>query len=184
VQRAALPITLFDNVVDRTSIRPRHHAFEKMISGMCELHSRGSHLRTAHDSVDLGELVRAVLIHLIDSLHLFDGYSSDAMNEQYAFDTAYVSAVLDDKAPEAPSSPTRAVILQTMGMKKEHVSDQDLKTVRRVCEIVGRRAGRLSSVAIAAVIQHTGHDQRPQKESIDVGVDGSVYEHLPHFEEW
>ena len=128
--------------------------------------------------------MRAVLIHLIDSLHLFDGYSSDAMNEQYAFDTAYVSAVLDDAAPEAPSSPTRAVILQTIGMKEEHVSDQDLKTVRRVCEIVGRRAGRLSSVAIAAVIQHTGHDQRPQKESIDVGVDGSVYEHLPHFEEW
>lgn len=36
-QRAALAITLFDNAVDRTAIRPRHHAFEKMISGMCEL---------------------------------------------------------------------------------------------------------------------------------------------------
>lgn len=125
-----------------------------------------------------------MLIHLIDSLHLFDGYSSAKMNEQYAFDTAYVSAVLADQAPEGATSPTRAVILQTMGMDEAHVSEQDLKTVKRVCEIVGRRAGRLSAVAIAAVVQHTGHDQRPQQESIDVGVDGSVYEHLPHFEEW
>ncbi|MCO5608380.1 hypothetical protein L7F22_062589 [Adiantum nelumboides] len=58
-ERNILPVTVYDNVVDREAIRPRHHAFEKMISGMY-----------------LGEVCRIVLLHLIDSLLIFQGHSS------------------------------------------------------------------------------------------------------------
>ncbi|CEH14533.1 probable glucokinase [Ceraceosorus bombacis] len=172
-ERAALLITLFDNTVDRTAIRPRHHAFEKMISGMY-----------------LGEVVRTVLIHLVDSLHLFQGFSSELLNKQYGFDTAYVSAVLADKKPSSSAdSPTRLVLVDTLGIKSEHVAEGDVETVKAVCKIVGRRAARLSSVAIAATLQHTGHDQHrgaelQESDYIDIGCDGSVYEFLPYFEEW
>lgn len=34
-QRTCLPISIFDNKLDRESINPRKQAFEKMVSGMC-----------------------------------------------------------------------------------------------------------------------------------------------------
>lgn len=161
-ERNILPVTIFDNVVDREAIRPRHHAFEKMISGMY-----------------LGEISRIVFIHLIDSLLLFQGYSSKALNMQYAFDTAYMSAIMEDKTSSSDSkSATRKVLVETMQIKPEHVSDRDVEAVRRVCHIVGGRAARLSAVAVAAVIQHR---QISSGETIQVGVDGSVVEFLPLF---
>lgn len=35
-QRTVLPVSIFDNKLDRESINPRKQAFEKMVSGMCE----------------------------------------------------------------------------------------------------------------------------------------------------
>lgn len=132
-----------------------------------------------------------MLIHLIDSLHLFQGFSSTLLNQQYGFDTAYVSAVLADANPSSSAeSPTRSVLVETLGLKAEHVAEGDIDTVKAVCKIVGRRAARLSSVAIAATLQHTGHHQHrggaelDESDYVDIGCDGSVYEFLPFFEEW
>ncbi|CCF52284.1 hypothetical protein NDA11_007405 [Ustilago hordei] len=167
-QRKALPVTIFDNKVDRESIRPRNHIFEKMISGMY-----------------LGEVARCVLLHLIDQLVLFQGYSSALMNRQYAFDTAYMSAVEADKEDaSSPSSATRKVLVETMKIKPEYVSAEDVETVRKVCEIVGTRAARLSAVAIAATMIQTGNVQStgPEDDGVKVGMDGSVIEYYPNFE--
>lgn len=161
-ERNILPVTVYDNVVDREAIRPRHHAFEKMISGMY-----------------LGEVCRIVLLHLIDSLLIFQGHSSTPFNTQYAFDTAYMSAIMADKSSSADGhSATRKVLIETMQLNAEHVSDQDIDAVRTVCQIVGKRAARLSAVAVAAVIEHRGVQTT---EAILVGVDGSVVEFLPLF---
>ncbi|SNX85477.1 probable glucokinase [Melanopsichium pennsylvanicum] len=168
-ERKALPVTIFDNQVDRESIRPRNHIFEKMISGMY-----------------LGEVARFVLLHLIDQLVLFQGYSSKLLNTQYAFDTAYMSAVEADKSdPASPDSPTRKVLVQTLKVQEEHISAEDVETVRKVCQIVGTRAARLSAVAIAATMVQTGNVQSngPNDEGVKVGMDGSVIEYYPHFEE-
>ncbi|KAN0064178.1 hypothetical protein ACQY0O_003345 [Thecaphora frezii] len=169
-ERLALPVTIFDNQLDRESIRPRNHVFEKMISGMY-----------------LGELTRRVLLHLIDSLVLFDGYSSVVMNTQYGFDTAYMSAIEADKEDAAsPKSATRKVLVETMQIPADKISAEDVETVRRVCEIVGTRAARLSSVAIAATLVQTNNVQSKgdgPDEGVKVGMDGSVIEFYPHFEE-
>lgn len=163
-REAGLPITSFDNYVDRTSIRPRNHCFEKMISGMY-----------------LGEVARAVMISLIDELLLFGGRSSFKMNEQYGFDTANISAILgssDDKT-------TRCVLIDEMGMDERFVSEQDVKTVQQVCKFVAVRAARLSAIPIAATILHTDEASRLKSpdDKIHVGVDGSVVEFLPGFQD-
>lgn len=140
-----------------------------------------------HDP-DLGEVARAVLLHLIDMLVLFDGFSSQKLNTQYAFDTAYMSAIEADKAsPDSADSATRKVLVQTLGLDPSHVSATDITTVRRVCAIVGTRAARLSGCAIGAVLIHTGNVQSDGKggsdEGVQMGLDGSVIEFYPHFEE-
>ncbi|GAC72095.1 hypothetical protein PANT_6d00069 [Moesziomyces antarcticus T-34] len=163
--RKALPVTIFDNQLDRQSIRPRNHVFEKMISGMY-----------------LGEVARLVLLHLIDQLVLFQGFSSAILNTQYGFDTAYMSAIEADNEPaSSSSSATRKVLVQTLSIKDEYISTEDIETVRTVCKIVGTRAARLSATAIAATMIQTGNVQStgPQDQGVKVGVDGSVIEFYP-----
>jgi hexokinase len=36
-ERLVLPVSIYDNKLDRESINPRKQAFEKMVSGMCRL---------------------------------------------------------------------------------------------------------------------------------------------------
>ena len=156
-------MTPFDNMVDRRDIRPRSHIFEKMISGMY-----------------LGELTRSVLVSLIDDLLLFDGYSSEKLNTQYALDTAYMSEIESHtKSASAPDSPTRRVLLDELQLDASHVSTRDVETVERVCQFVGKRAARLSAVAISATVIETGHDRDGSDDPIIVGVDGSVIQFYP-----
>ncbi|PWY97630.1 hypothetical protein BCV70DRAFT_48525 [Testicularia cyperi] len=167
--REALPVTIYDNQVDRESIRPRNHIYEKMISGMY-----------------LGEVARTVLVHLIDQLVLFQGFSSTTFNKQYAFDTAFMSAIEADEEPaSSPTSATRKVLVQEMKIKEDYISAEDIETVRTICQVVGTRAARLSAVAIAATMMQTGHHQStgPDDKGVKVGMDGSVIEFYPHFEE-
>lgn len=164
-ERKALPVTIYDNQVDRESIRPRNHIFEKMISGMY-----------------LGEVARCVLLHLVDQLVLFQGFSSKLFNTQYAFDTAYMSAIeADTQDAASPTSATRKVLVQTMQIKDEYVSAEDVETVRTICNIVGTRAARLSAVAIAATMVQTGNVQGTglNDDGVKVGMDGSVIEYYP-----
>ncbi|KAK0556133.1 hypothetical protein OC846_001352 [Tilletia horrida] len=184
----SLPSTMFDNFVDRLALRQRHHLFEKMISGMY-----------------LGEICRAAFLYLIDNFVLFRGFSSPLMNQQYGFDTAYMSTIVADKSsPEQRDSPTRKVLVETMGVSDQYVDVDDIVAVRRVCAVVGRRAARLSAVAVAAVLLHTGFADDPSIPSslrceragwppqdggvtvgpdgeVHIGMDGSVVEHYPGF---
>lgn len=167
--RKALPVTIFDNKVDRESIRPRNHIYEKMISGMY-----------------LGEVTRTVLVHLIDQLVLFEGYSSTPMNTQYGFDTALMSAIEADTEPASSSkSATKRVLVHELNISDKHITDDDVETVRTVCQLVGTRAARLSAVAIAATMIQTGNVQSTgaDDKGVKVGMDGSVIEFYPHFED-
>ncbi|KAK0537062.1 hypothetical protein OC842_001758 [Tilletia horrida] len=185
---SSLPSTMFDNFVDRLAIRQRHHLFEKMISGMY-----------------LGEICRAVFLYLIDNFVLFQGFSSPLLNQQYGFDTAYMSAIVADTTlPHERESATRKVLVETLGISDQYVQEEDVQAVRRVCAIVGRRAARLSAVAVAAVLLHTGFADSPKipaslrceragwppqgggvtvgaNGEVHIGMDGSVVEHYPGF---
>ena len=79
-------------------------------------------------------------------------------------------------------------------------SAEDAEAVRLIASAIGKRAARLSAVAIAAVILSTGALNAPptdiatvgsrnptssaDEEEIDIGVDGSLVEFYPMFEEY
>ncbi|BEI99192.1 hypothetical protein CcaverHIS631_0402350 [Cutaneotrichosporon cavernicola] len=161
-KRQCLPVSIFDAKLDRMSINPRKQAFEKMVSGMY-----------------LGEITRNILLHLIDSNVLFGGYSTDVLNEHYGFDTSFVSAVEGAKTDEDVIT----AITDILKVKRKYVEPRDVELVRWATKLVAHRAAFLAATAIAAVVQLTEKHRRAEdKETIDVGVDGSVAQYLPGFE--
>ncbi|KAF9959286.1 glucokinase [Mortierella alpina] len=192
--KTVLPVTMHDNKLDRESINPGVHVFEKMISGMY-----------------LGEITRNVLLHLIDQRLLFEGTSSTTLNRQWAFETKFMSAIEQDNS--STLIPIAQILEQELGIYLNTQVDREI--VKFVCQLVGKRAARLSAMAIAAVVRQglkagtlSGHGyplkvsandevhQRqngdkvgsvgngaPTRDVIQVGIDGSVFEHYPHFEE-
>lgn len=147
----------------------------------------------------IGEVVRNVLLHLIDHNLIFQGHSSKILNTHYGLDTALMSAIeahpasaykggrasaTDESEWQKSIQETRKVLVGQLGIPEKHVSDQDCVVVRRVSEVVGTRGARLSAVAIAAVVLQTGHDKRKEgkMQELHVGVDGSLVEFYPGFD--
>ncbi|KAI8598804.1 hypothetical protein EDD21DRAFT_381484 [Dissophora ornata] len=194
-EKTSLPVTIFDNKLDRESINPGVHVFEKMISGMY-----------------LGEITRNVLLHLIDQRVLFQGTSSPKLNTHWAVETKFMSAIENDTSSDL------ATVAQILEQELDiHVNTQaDREIVKVVCQFVGMRAARMSAAATAAVIRQglevgtlrnqgyplklSIHDKETVYQNgstkakgrnggadcnnaIHVGVDGSVFQHYPHFEE-
>ncbi|KAI8059343.1 hexokinase-domain-containing protein [Gongronella butleri] len=157
-ERRVLPLTVYDNKLDRESINPRQQIFEKMISGMY-----------------LGEIVRNAILGLVDQWVLFDGQSSPDMNRQWGFETAYMTTILADKSKDLTSVQH---VLQDI-LQVPSTSLQDRTIVRHICHLVAERAARLSAAGIAAVLSHSGHIDQESS----VAIDGSVYEFLPGFED-
>ncbi|WRT67179.1 uncharacterized protein IL334_004145 [Kwoniella shivajii] len=163
--RHCLPISIFDNKLDRESINPRKQAFEKMVSGMY-----------------IGEITRNIFLHLIDASVLFDGYSSKVLNTHYGYDASFVSGIEGAKSDEE----VKKLIISQLGVESKLIEEDDIEIVKWGCRIVSDRACKLAACAIAAVVQHTGNDKVPEGEEdkgVEVGVDGSVAEFLPNFSE-
>ncbi|KZT62368.1 putative glucokinase [Calocera cornea HHB12733] len=161
--RKVIPRTIFDNKLDRESINPRFQAYEKCISGMY-----------------LGEIVRNILLYLIDNSILFGGNSSKQFNTHYGFDTELMSNIENDQSDEGVTC--RAILTQKMGMDDKLVSPNDIAIVRWGCKIVATRAAKLSGCAVAAIINQT-HCAEGHEDFVDVGVDGSLIQFYPGFED-
>ncbi|KAF9100668.1 glucokinase [Mortierella sp. AM989] len=182
-----LPVTIFDNKLDRESINPGIHVFEKLISGMY-----------------LGEVTRNILLHLIDKQVLCEGSSNSLkLKEHWAFETRFMSAIENDSSTNL--IPTAEVLEQELGVYLNTLVDREI--IKFVCQLVGTRAARLSAMAVAAVIRQgvesgvlrdqkypfklsgsqsekengKTEDNGTSKEPIHVSIDGSVFEHYPGF---
>ncbi|KIK08425.1 hypothetical protein K443DRAFT_672443 [Laccaria amethystina LaAM-08-1] len=194
--RSHLPFTSFDNAVDRLSINPGFQAFEKFISGM--------YLGEIARQV-VGSLVDAV------PPILFGGKGTPVLNAHYGLDTSFMSNIEtawdDNDDHTLPSlgafdqeqlSPQvkvkldriRQVIVEDLAFQSEQVTLKDAAIVRTICYVVARRAATLSGVALATVLIQTDYASLPgeakslknEKETINVGVDGSLIEKYPEFE--
>ncbi|KAL1641083.1 glucokinase [Diplodia intermedia] len=171
-----LPKTPYDDQLDKESNNPGIQMFEKRVSGMF-----------------LGEILRLALVDLIKNKNvpLFkdENSSSNDMHsttsiaasssvfKQWGIDTSFLSIA------EADTSPGLRITRQTLD--KEYgisaASAEDAEAVKVIANAVGKRAARLSAVAIAAIIINTG---RLSDEVIDIGVDGSLVEFYPGFEDY
>ncbi|KAJ1917539.1 hypothetical protein IWQ60_007755 [Tieghemiomyces parasiticus] len=159
--KEVLPVTMFDNCVDRETQNPNKQVFEKMISGLY-----------------LGEVTRKVLLYLVDRRLLFRGLSSTELNEPYSFNTAYMSTIVADESADLEE--VRYTLESVLLLPETTLTDRAL--VKAVCYMLGLRAARLSAAALASVLSVRLDLLRQDK--VTIGIDGSMYEFYPNFEKF
>ncbi|XP_038161004.1 hexokinase-4-like [Cyprinodon tularosa] len=150
-------LTEFDKVVDKTSINPGVHIFEKMISGMY-----------------LGEVVRLVLGKLTEEKLLFKGVASEALLTPGRFETKFISEI------EEPDRGLENVqkILTKLDLKWDLV---DACVVRLVCDTISSRSARLCAAGLATIANRIRVNRGLDHLKTTVGVDGTVYRKHPNF---
>ncbi|KAI8070652.1 hexokinase-domain-containing protein [Gilbertella persicaria] len=133
-----LPVNRFDQTLDKESNNQGIHAFEKMSTGMY-----------------LGELVRLVLMDLVEQCMLSFDVDDEAclLKVPYQFDTSYIFVCeSDDQALED----TRTVLEEMCRTGSTTLADREI--VKKVCEIVGRRAAVLLGASMAGVVRYMVKD--------------------------
>ncbi|KAJ7477104.1 hypothetical protein B0H11DRAFT_2029697 [Mycena galericulata] len=203
--RSHLPSTPFDNSLDRTSINPRFQAFEKMISGMYLGEITRNILLSLVDAAPKSLLFGGKTTAALNAQWGFDTSVMSGVEEAWegkdsehwtggnpvpqlsAFDTPEKL----DSSVKSRLERVRAVLVKELAYNEDDVSLRDAAIVRWACSMIARRAALLSGVAVATVLIQTGRavfpgqDGKPTKNEskIGVGVDGSLIQFYPHFEE-
>ncbi|OBZ82744.1 Hexokinase-1 [Choanephora cucurbitarum] len=157
IERRVLPLTVYDNKMDRESVNVHQQLHEKMVAGMY-----------------LGEITRNAMLDLVDQLYLFDGKSSKELNKNWSFETAYMSTIEVDETPEL--SDTAHILESVMNIPSTTLTDRQI--VKRLCNAVGLRAARIAACHIAGVMRHLN---KVNEEAI-IAIDGSLFEFYPNFE--
>ena len=103
---------------------------------------------------------------------------------QWGLDTSFISLAQADET-EGLTSIRRALATQ---YKIANASAADARAIKSIASAIGRRAARLAAVAIGGVVLGTGNtvpaqDRDGDTDVVDVGLDGSLIEFYPNFEE-
>lgn len=151
-----IPHTFYDIRVNRQSVNPGVHVFEKMVAGLY-----------------LGEIVRLILVDLTDRRLLFDAQYSVEMNTAYNFESSYMSAIESDETPELES--TKHLLENVMNLESTTLTDRHM--VKRICEMVGKRAARLIAAGMSAIISK----RNALEVGLSISVEGTIYEFYPNF---
>ncbi|NXJ06673.1 HXK3 protein, partial [Odontophorus gujanensis] len=149
--------TSFDQLVDEKSINAGRQRFEKLISGMY-----------------LGEIVRHILMALVEEQVLFRGKPSHKLQNKDIFQTKFLSTI------ETPG----LALLQVQGILRSlelDASFEDSVLVQEVCQTVSLRAAHLCAAGMAAVVEKMRESRGLEQLTITVGVDGTLYKMHPHF---
>ena len=174
-----LPNTPYDEALDAESVNPGIQMFEKRVSGMF-----------------LGEILRRALLELYNlkdpQVALFKDVSSkdndttstttvdndSALYRQWGIDTSFLSIVEEDQSDHFRV--TKQTLERELGVNAP--STEDCVAVKTLVHAIGKRAARLSAVALGAVVISTNKLQ--EDEVVDIGVDGSLVEYYPGFEDY
>ncbi|NXX98092.1 HXK2 protein, partial [Centropus bengalensis] len=149
--------TDFDSMVDKTTINVGKQRFEKLISGMY-----------------LGEIVRHILLAMVDKQLLFCGKPCPKLRTRNIFKTKFLSTIeIDGLALKQVQAILCALELQA--------SFEDSTLVREVCETVSLRAAQLCAAGLAAVVEKMRENRGLQQLTVTVGADGTLYKMHPHF---
>ena len=154
-EHVVLPRTPYDIIIDTDSPRPGQQAFEKMISGLY-----------------LGEIFRLVLIDLHDNRNcgLFSGQDIGTLRQAYSLDASFLSAIEED--PFENLTDTQEMFRYDLNIT---ITKPEAEICRRLAELIGTRAARLSACGPAAICT------KKDIKSCHVGADGSVFNKYPHF---
>ncbi|KAG0160249.1 hypothetical protein PDIDSM_7776 [Penicillium digitatum] len=131
-EHVVLPLTKYDDIIDRASPRPGQQAFEKMTAGL----------------------------------------TSPKLRKPYLLDASFLAHIEDD--PYENLTETLDLFESKLSIRP---TQPELELVRRLAELIGTRAARLSSCGVAAICI------KKNIESCHVGADGSVFTKYPLFKE-
>ncbi|MCJ1316378.1 hexokinase A [Xylographa vitiligo] len=156
-EHKVLPLTPYDVIIDKESPRPGQQAFEKMVAGLY-----------------LGELFRLVLVDLHHNKEciFFHGQDISKLEKAYTLDSSFLSLIEED--PFENLSETHDLFIHKLGIIAKK---PELELCRRLAELIGTRAARLSSCGVAAICKKKNY------KSCHVGADGSVFNKYPHFKQ-
>lgn len=182
-QMSVLPNTPYDEALDQESVNPGIQMFEKRVSGMF-----------------LGEILRHAILALIkdpkaelfsddhsgkNELHSTTSIAEDsALYKQWGLDTSFLSIVAADSTSDL------RVVRQTLSkdLSVDAASAEDAEAVKLLVNAIGKRSARLSAVAMAAIViatgNHLSHGGSVSDDIVDMGVDGSLVEFYPGFEDY
>lgn len=156
-EHVVLPLTKYDEIIDRDSPRPGQQAFEKMTAGLY-----------------LGEIFRLALIDLIDNHPglIFKGQNQNIskLRKPYVLDASFLANIEEDATKDL--SNTKELFKSELDIE---TTEAERFLARRLSELIGTRAARLSACGVAAICTKKNID------SCHVGADGSVFTKYPHF---
>ncbi|NXF47236.1 HXK3 protein, partial [Oceanites oceanicus] len=159
--------TNFDRLVDEKTINVGKQRFEKLISGMY-----------------LGEIVRHILLALVEKQLLFSGKPCPKLQTRDIFQTKFLSTI------EISANSALVWGSDGLGLRQVQAILQDLELqasfedsvlVREVCQTVSLRAAQLCAAGLAAVVEKMRENRGLAQLAVTVGVDGTLYKMHPHF---
>jgi len=100
-----------------------------------------------------------------------------ALYKQWGIDTSFLSIVKADHS--VGLKVTRHTLDRDLGVSA--ASHEDAEAVKILVEAIGKRAARLSAVALGAIVIST--NKLNEDDVVDIGVDGSLVEFYPGFED-
>ena len=174
-----LPDTPYDQSLDQESNNPGIQMFEKRVSGMF-----------------LGEILRRAMLALHN--HSSPGVSflkdkSSADNDmsstttidpdsplfkQWGIDTSFLSIVEEDQSDHLRI--TKQILEKDLLVSA--AATEDAIALKMLVHAIGKRAARLAAVALGAVVIES---KRLDTDGLaDIGVDGSLVEYYPGFEDY
>ncbi|KAL5332594.1 hexokinase-domain-containing protein [Aspergillus crustosus] len=154
-EHVVLPLTKYDHIIDRDSPRPGQQAFEKMTAGLY-----------------LGEIFRLALVDLLDSRPglIFKDQDTSQLRIPYLLDSSFPAAIEED--PYENLLETADLVQSKLKLK---ATRSELELMRRLAELIGTRAARLSACGVAAICT------KKNIKFCHVGADGSVFTKYPNF---
>lgn len=154
-EHAVLPRTPYDITIDKESPRPGQQTYEKMIAGLY-----------------LGEIFRLVLLdlHQNPDCSLFEGQNVSLLQKPYFLDSGFLSQIEED--PYENFQNTLNLFKTTLNITP---SAAELEFIRKLAEMIGIRAARLTACGIAAICKKKGW------KTCHVGADGSLFSKSQYF---
>ncbi|KAK9486575.1 hexokinase-domain-containing protein [Lipomyces starkeyi] len=153
-----LPRTSWDDAVDLETPNPGYQMFEKRVSGMF-----------------LGEILRRVLLELHEKGYLFPR-SSTPLTTAWSLDTSILSRVEADSTPDLVA--VKSIVETDLGLP---TTLPERQAVKLIVEGIGKRSALLAGAVIGGILVHLKACQ--SNPVVDIGVDGSVFEFYPGYED-
>lgn len=145
----------YDLVLDRDSLNKGKQVLEKMVSGMY-----------------LGEIVRLVLLDLINNKLIFKDYKK-VFSKKWHLETKNLSLAESDTSKNLGKISN---VLRELNVK--HSTLDERKLFLKVCKLVSERAARISAASLSAVLLKGDHNLSKKHT---IAIDGSLFEKHPNF---